>query len=334
MIRFIAGTPRSGTTYLTRALNIHPNVAAFGETSFWGRGYHQPGPNGTYTPHSLRKVLTAIKAHELPVTIGKKEPGFLKNVTQERMDDIVDQTFSDDQTHLTPSEVFCRFGEAIAHAEGKQYWVEKTPHHVMWADRIFQALPNARLVILLREPYAFMRSYKSKMEVNLERGERPDVYHPLRCAFVWRSTARAVLRLIDRYPGKIFMIKTHELHRDPIGMLEKVVSFFRFPQIKWDPEVLPSRNTNTFFVGDTKPEVLDIDRAWMNIIAKSEIHGANFDYIPSSITKISFIWSLLILPKWVLQTYRHMDRNVPGSTLKYLGRWIVPSRFTRRGRKG
>lgn len=332
--RFIVGTPRSATTFLSRALNVHPNVASFGETSFWGRSYHPPGPDGTYTPNGLKKLLDDISNHELPVTIGKNEPGYLKYVTNEKIGDIVDKAFSNEiSSKLTPADVFCKFCNAITSAEGKSYWVEKTPHHVMWADRIFDAIPNTRLLIVLREPYGFMQSYRRKMEVNYERGERSDIYHPLRCSLVWRSTARATLRLIENHPNKVLFVNTHEIQRDPVEILNKVLSFFDLPPIDWNDYILPSRSTNTFFSGGKKPNLPDVDKSWMNIIAGKEIHKTSFEYIPSTVSTGSFLKSILILPKWFLLTYHNTARIVPGSMLQYLGRWIFQGRLTRTVKK-
>ncbi len=334
VVRLIAGTPRSATTFLARAMNVHPEIASFGETSFWGREYHQPGPDGAYTTYELKKVVAGLKKYELPVTIGKNKPGNLKKVTKDAIEDIVEHSFSEDKKKkFTPADVFCKFCDAISSAEGKRYWVEKTPHHVMWADRIFTAMPNTRLLIVLREPYGFMRSYKRKMEVNFEKGERLDIYHPLRCALVWRATARTTLRLIKRYPGKVLLIKTHEIHSNSKIILNRIVSFFDLPAINWNDVNLPSGSTNTFFAGGKKPKLPEIDKAWMNLIARKEIRNTQFDYIQSNVTSKAFAKSFFTLPIWLLQTYRNMSRIVPGSTIRYIGHWIAPSSLSRRIRK-
>ena len=36
-IHFIVGMSRSGTSWLAKSLNNHPQISAFGETSFFGR---------------------------------------------------------------------------------------------------------------------------------------------------------------------------------------------------------------------------------------------------------------------------------------------------------
>lgn len=55
-IHFIVGTSRGGTTWMTKNLNCHPDVASFGETLYWGRSYIEPGNNNEYSDDQLKLI--------------------------------------------------------------------------------------------------------------------------------------------------------------------------------------------------------------------------------------------------------------------------------------
>jgi len=55
-VDFLLGMARSGTTWLGRTLAEHPEVAVFGESSFFGRLYVPPGPDGMYGDRELARV--------------------------------------------------------------------------------------------------------------------------------------------------------------------------------------------------------------------------------------------------------------------------------------
>ena len=49
---------RGGTTFTMRLMNLHPDVAAFGETAYWGRFWSEPdAETGQYNRQQIAKYL-------------------------------------------------------------------------------------------------------------------------------------------------------------------------------------------------------------------------------------------------------------------------------------
>src|SRR5437016_163449 len=132
--RFIVGMPRTGTTWLCQSLNQHPDLAGFGETMFWGKSYIPPDKKGHYDSQSLQKTKASLLAKPFETTIAIPGPGGMKHVGLPELSRILEKTF-EDLSNLGPGEVFQSFADAIARTEGKTQWVEKTPHHLLYAQR-------------------------------------------------------------------------------------------------------------------------------------------------------------------------------------------------------
>jgi hypothetical protein len=133
---FVVGMGRSGTTPLQLALNMHPQLAMFGETqAFLER----------------RRYATL------------QRPGNLEQFVAEwRM---VLRDSSPDTTLLQEREFKLRLAQcgsyaaalnevmsALASRQGKSAWGEKTPAHIFTLDSIFRCFPNARILHIIRDP--------------------------------------------------------------------------------------------------------------------------------------------------------------------------------------
>jgi len=316
--RFVVGMPRSGTEGLTRRLNTRPDVAAFGETLYWGRHWVEPDADGRYGPGELERVIAGIVSEGLVTTIGGSF-GALASVDRDGLRRLLEDALrpADGDPRPTPGETFRRVGAAIAAAEGTRVWIEKTTHHVNWIDRILEHLPNARFVVMLREPYGFMLSYKHQGDRRPEAERRAieRLYHPLWASLVWRGAVRAAEDAAARHPQRVMVVWLHELD-------ERLATIQRF--LGLDPVELPSppSSANTSFPGGRRPELRPEDLFWMNLVNRGRMRdrGLETRSVPAAPRRIT--GSILRLPWWAGRSYLTMRRMTRGSVLGYLARWI------------
>jgi hypothetical protein len=323
--RLIAGMPRAGSTWLMRALNCHPDVAAFGETCFWGRGFVQPSGDGNYYRVHLDLVASVLKTASFDTVVGRNEAGWLQNITEQALADVIDSTLNSLAPPVKPGDVFTALGDAIAAAEGKKLWVEKTPHHVIWTDRILRWLPQTRFVITLRDPFEFMLSYKHTRGMTSEDARTLEaLYHPVACAIVYRTYARVAMRLARRLPDQVLLMHLHQIKNNPTMVMDRILRFFGclpFPR-----DVALPRPAYSSFDDCERPELLPAERFWAATIAGPSARSLGYRVDRPSIWGSKIYKPIITFPLWAFRTLRLMSRRVEGGVLVYLWRWLFPRR--------
>ena len=111
--RFIVGMGRAGTTWLSKCLNEHPDVAVFGETLFWGRGFMQPQHGRYYTSKEVMVLQERIRMPGFFSATLCEGPGCLKHITKENIGTIIDDAFSRMPSSITPTRLTQRRQDTI-----------------------------------------------------------------------------------------------------------------------------------------------------------------------------------------------------------------------------
>ena len=252
-------------------------------------------------------------------------PGCLKHITKENIGTIIDDAFSRMPSSITPGELFMRIANSIAIAEGKVCSIEKTPHHVLWINRILQELPNARFVVMVRDPYEFMLSYKHQGDRKPSTVKKmfQKMYHPLGAALVWRSSMRASNAAVRDYAEHVLLINMESIRQNSQDVLERVQRFFLLEPVIHAEQVPPD---NSSFPNGFKSELKNDDVFWMNIIGKKEMNRFHFKRRPAtSFVSFRIMLSVFRLPFWVVWTLNHRRKIVKMPLLKYFLRWLHPS---------
>ncbi len=317
----IAGMSRGGTTWTGKCLNEHSQAAVFGESLFWGRRYFPPQADGRYDPADTAAVLESLRTG-FKHFVGDG-PGHLKNVTLENGGEIIKSVAAQLPPRPTPYEVFATYGREIARREGKATFVEKTPHSILWIDRIIAQAPDLRMLVLVRNPYDFMLSYKHQGDRKSAevRQTFQEVYHPFGCAMVWRGYARAALKARDVYPKETLLISFEELTAPKSGAIQRLQEFFGLP-VEPIEEMVPTDNTS--FPGGERPKLTPVDLFWMNLIARRWIRTLGYEKRPTPVAPLKVLWSLATLLPWAWRSYRYVASTRRDSTLKYLLNWVRP----------
>ncbi len=331
----MAGMPRAATTWLCRCFNEHPDTASFGETLYWGRGYVEPrGEGGRYTPEQVDAVLARLKGGECITSVIGARAGSLRNITRDTLPGVLDRMREELPERPTAGELFVGVCRAIGRAEGKSIVVEKTPHHINWLDRIMQQMPGVKIVVLLREPYSFMLSYKHQGDRKREHVRRHFAlrYHPLACALVWRACMKAAEAAEARYPAQFLVVQNDDIRKNPGSVLDRVQEFYDLPthvpgcqiaeKVKPENTSFPSQEGHDA----ARPELCAEDVFWMNLIGGRTM--ARSGYIKRSVPRepIRIAWSIARLPVWAIRNFFSLRRRVGGSIVAYLWRWVATPR--------
>jgi hypothetical protein len=307
-VHFIVGMSRCGITPLSRCLNLHPVIAAFGESRFFGRYYVQPETAAGYSTAQLGRILRLLRQFRWTATVGD-EPGCLQNVSLERFRFLIEETFSSAQAPIPPGVLFTTLAGRIAAAEGKELALEKTPHHLNWLDRVVRHVPDARFVVFLCEPYAFASFHR----------DQDAVYHPLATALLWRGYLRSYERALWRHGDRIVVVDAAELARDGASALARVQRFFGLePRDLSEPLAPFSREFQA-----RSREVDAVDIFWLNVLCGRLMrrHGYRRTWAPLAPSRL--LGSFLSLPVWCMRVLPQL-KGTSGSISTYLLHWLRP----------
>lgn len=319
---FVVGMSRAGTTWAIKMLNQHPSVAAFGETLYWGRHFVPPGPDGCYSSAEAKEMIGRFKTKRLePAESG---PGCLSDAVRMDLPRLIDESFPTPPDNISPGALFRNLCAVICAAERKTVAVEKTPHHLHWIDRIVTELPDARFIVMVREPYGFVLSYKYQGEqsdqatrILFERS-----YHPFAAAMVWRSYMRSVRSVRQRYSERVLVVDLKEVKERPVDVLKGMLDFLQVAPFEFD---LAEDKYNSSFARMNKPEMAPEDIFWTNLLARK--YFADFGVsrrasIASFGDFLAVAFSVIRLPIWAIATYSHYRKRFPYSFWRHLWRMI------------
>lgn len=313
---FICGMSRGGTTWLGGCLNEHPEVAVFGETLFWGRCYVEATSNGFYQHEQIDSLIHFQR--DLNKAFYGDSAGCLKKVGVSEWHKLLEELKQ--AGSLTPKAAFDHLARGVGLLENKAVVIEKTPHHLNHIARIEKWYPDSRYIIMVRDPYSFMLSYKNQgLQRSAEhRKHMARYFHPIGCALVWRGYARQAANEIKRLGDRAILVRFEDLKADPEAVWERVVGFLGI-----QPTPLPHvDDKNSSFSKHERPTLSGVDLFWMNLIAKDTITNLGYDKRNASLPLFSVIGSLFSLVPCSIRILKEISSRSSGSIIGYVLNWI------------
>ena len=311
---FLCGMSRSGTRWLGRALNEHPNCAVYGESLYWGRNFIKPKKGDTYSNRELQKVISSLK-HGTRAFFGD-QPGCLKYMDQDTWKLHLSGIHN---TGWNPGTLFAEINRIVSVAERKSIVVEKTPHHVNWVDRIVEYFPNAKFIIMLRDPYTFMRSYKHQGRVKDKAVEKEfrQLYHPLSCSIIWRRYFYSIHRQINSHRDRSLILRYEDVQKDSAACLQAAQNFLELENCNLNTNL----DRNSSFTGKSRQQLQAEDVFWINLICRKAMKLGEYQKLTNPIKFSSIIISIFRLIPWSFYAGRFLFKSVNGNLFKYVFRF-------------
>jgi antitoxin (DNA-binding transcriptional repressor) of toxin-antitoxin stability system len=297
---FIVGMPRAGTTWMSRCLSQHPEIAVFGETAYWGRNYVMP-EGDKYNKKEYNKIIKYIPASSIFRT-GKKDLYLGKEIKKEI------KGLIKSEKRIDPKSLFDRYCSIVSNTTNKKRILEKTPHHVNYIKRIRSYYPDAKFIIMYRRPYEFMLSYKhqgDRKKSNVRKNFKK-LYHPIGCSLVYKNYISSINR-DEEYNENTIKIKLRDVKNSPKNVIQRVEKFL---EVKVTNKGTPKAK-NSSFPKSKKSSLDSIDIFWMNTIAGKKIEEAGFEVTKSSVKSLDVIKSIIAIPSWALYSIQKLNERVP-----------------------
>lgn len=181
---FIVGMFRSGTTLLEQLISAHPDVASAGE---------------------LRDVCTALQYE-----------------TDHHCRTLVDATVVSRMGRVRSERVGQRYLDGVAwRAHGHRVLTDKMPANFMLVGEILRAMPQARILHMVRDPMATCFSNLRE----LFSGVSPYSYDQIELADFFIKYREVMATWHARYPGRILDVSYADLTRDTERVMREVAAF-------------------------------------------------------------------------------------------------------------
>lgn len=316
--RLVMGMPRGGTTAMMRALNADPRVAAYGESLFWGRGWVAPGESGGLDESRLERIASLLEKKAL---MPRGEPGGLSENGRD-IAGVAANAVRRLPSGVDPVTVFTSIGEAIARHAGREIWVEKTPHHLQHLGRIFDAMPDARVLVMVREPEAFLRSYKHQGDRKApeirERFHR--LYHPMLASLVCRRTLQEAVRAVDNWPDSVMLVRLDEVRAEPRSVMARIRRHLELPDFD---DVEFERSNSSFEGVATGPSPLGAaEITWLRLLTGQASRTLGLPVPDRRIAPLRFLGSAIGLIPWAIRNWKTISRLDERGIRGMIRRWL------------
>jgi hypothetical protein len=209
-IFFVCGAPKSGTTWLQRIFDAHPEVCCSGEGHFIAR-FSAP----------LSKVVNsynnALRLESEQVYEGRP---YYADIEQADFDDMV-------RAFLLK--------RMSARAEVQTRWIgDKTPNYTHYLPQLHRLFPAAKIIHIVRDPrdVAVSRMGHSQ-RAGLAEAFTPGTEQHRRtvegAVKLWIEAVAMVDSFAQDHPGLVHEVRYRDLHDDPVSATERLFGFLGAP---------------------------------------------------------------------------------------------------------
>jgi hypothetical protein len=202
---FVVGCPRSGTTWLQRLLASHP------------------------------AIRTGQESHVFEVNIGPQLQAWRILADQQNRGGVgLACYFTEDKFLRIVKRYLLELLEPMAgHLAPGELFLEKSPAHALFLREIFELLPEARVIHVLRDPRDVVSSLLSGARRQQDWLSWWAPKHASEAANLWARHIRAVSDVVSEMPMKRFHeVRYEDLSRSPVEVLQGCLDFL---DLHWDP---------------------------------------------------------------------------------------------------
>lgn len=212
---FIVGYPRSGTTLLQRMLAVQPGLYTFPETHY----FNVVEKAIRWDNNAAEEI---IDQDSLPAILGKIYEKMRLRFTEAENADLM---FLAANKKLSSKKIF---ETIVSHylmildpdiTDNVYFrWIEKTPNHAHFLERIVSMYPEAQVLHVLRHPVPAIYSRKLKFPFNKDTPVAE-------LARRWNRMVLDVEAFIQKYPGHIYSLRYEDLVGDLDKQFQGVAAF-------------------------------------------------------------------------------------------------------------
>jgi LPS sulfotransferase NodH len=207
---FVCGAPKSGTTWLQRILDAHPEVCCSGEGHFISR----------FSVPAAKVVNAYNRGLEHEARLVYDGQPYYGHVDQAEFDELVRGFI---------------LRRLRARASAQTRWIgDKTPRYTHHLEQLHRLFPAAKIIHIVRDPrdVAVSRMAFSRRAGAAEARQPGSEQHRLTiegALRTWREAVTAVDAFARTHPDLVCELHYRDLHADPMGEVERLFEFLGAP---------------------------------------------------------------------------------------------------------
>ena len=218
---FVVGNSRSGTTMMGRVLGGHGDVFTFNELHF----FEQLWAPTVEVDEIGREAANGLAARLLTI----QRDGYYTQADPVQYRDESEKIVDSIDGPITPPAVYSAFIEHQCAMHGKTIGCDQTPRNLYYLEELFALLPEAKFVVMVRDPRDVLLSQKNRWK-RRRLGAKGTPwcnalrtwagYHPITISLLWRSGVAAGDRFAD--DPRVCVLRFEDLLADPKTQLRRV----------------------------------------------------------------------------------------------------------------
>jgi hypothetical protein len=207
---YIIGIGRSGTSLLMSLLGAHPIIHATPE-NYFSIFFSNTFQNKTvFSPQDIRLI------HRFNIAFGKLQPYVAFNYILNESSDLLKNGFTGTYLELC-NEIYLSFQHTSLQNEAVTTIIDKNPSNTLFTDKLLKFNPEAKFILMVRDYRANMLSRKESIHLFT-----PDVAFN---SFRWNYFTKKALRLKDRFPDKVLLVRYEDIVNSTDETLQTIFSF-------------------------------------------------------------------------------------------------------------
>ena len=195
---FVVGMQRSGTTFLRLLLNRSDDLFIPFESDFLS-------------------VMEGCRDKKFETSIDKE--AFIESLLSEPFTQKAKLAFGEARDLSEAdnvSELVSQFFMSNARLAGKTRWGVKTPSYIFSMHKLLSFFPNAKIVVLIRDPRGMFLSHKQ-----ISWGTKD----PVKLAYYWNQANQAIELVCQLFPKQVIVTKYEDLMNDTIRQTKRICDF-------------------------------------------------------------------------------------------------------------
>lgn len=263
---FVVGTPRSGTTLTANILDRHGQIHKSAETHFFEYVWGRTRNNGPLTDAELADAAG-------------RTMGLFDTFAAPHAQAMVDAAFTQESLMHSARKhggdyrgLYYAFMQTLTRRHDKVRFMDNTPKHIFYLDTIFAFFPNAQVIACVRDPRAFLCSYKNMWQVRGSEAisrRRKERYHPILASMLWRTAYGNLFQAAGSVnSARILPVRYEQLVQTPDEEVRRICDFL---EIEYDESLLDVQATNSSFAQEQRGIYASSLERWRTCLDPAEI---------------------------------------------------------------